>query len=179
MEKIDDVFNIQIKNAQEFGLLIKEKISLKNFLRIKYIEGINIITTNSIFLTYSQAELNSTFIDLIYMRAILNYGEEITYELVRSECEVRYDNNDLTIQKEKKIFCISVKSISKIIENLSLLSHNNFTLTNLRKIISNKKSKKDCAFVVENNCGVKLKYSLQLIINMSNIILIQKEETMY
>ncbi len=182
MAELEGLFSAYIKDFVEIQYVLEEKIKMKNFLRISYYDGLYYVTTNAIFLTYSQLDLKSTLLDLIYLRPnldLLAVEPRLKYEIIRSECVVMQIDGEFRIESEIRFFAISEKDISKFVENLDLLSQNNLSLTHLRKILANKNTEKSICFnntdTSEDEQNIK-KYTLQLVMNQSNIILIQKEE---
>ncbi len=180
MEDLQGVFSAFIKDFDEIRCLIEEKIKMKNFIRISYYDGLYYVTTNAIFLSYPQTDEKSCLIDVIYLRPVFNSEEiELRYEIIRAECQMMQIEGEFIIESESRMFVISAKTVSGLIQSLNSLSQNIFTLTHLRKILSSKNAEKSIWFdIFDEKIDKKFvkKITLQLVMNLSSIILIQKEE---
>ena len=119
----------------------KVENSMKNFLRIVYIENFIKITTNAIFLTYPQTSIESTSIEIIYLRIVFKNDSysEYEYEIRRSECKLIKISEEIFIQDEIMVFFLSHTCFSLIIKIFDRLSQNDMILTNLRKGVLSKR----------------------------------------
>ena len=188
---LDELITIDVCNYAKLECFSCKDVRIKNFLRITYLDGCFKVRTNAIFLKYPQLDITSTSIEIVYLRIIMKDSAGYEYEIRRSKCDALKFDDEIIIQNEITMFSISEKTIDLIINNFNVLSKNDFSLTNLRRIILNKKSSSTIYFTEEHpsfsslseeKCWFKGSVlnsviGLEISINSSTIIFLQKEIT--
>ena len=151
-------------------LKLQNETKIKNLIRISYIEDNYNVVTNGFFLTYPQTEINSEFIEIVYLHLNLEICSLFSYEIRRSQVKLASIENLWLIQEEKTLFAIDESDLENIVKMLNSLANGDNNLTNFRKIINQKKSLKTLEYSTDKQC-----LHLELTLHFSNILLIQKK----
>ena len=192
---MNGLITIDVCDFAKFECFDKKSDNIRNFLRIIYVDGCYKISSNDFFLTYPQVSLSSSSIEIVYLRVIFKNEIDIMYEyeIRRSKCTAIKINNEIFIQDEITMFSISEKCAELIVKNFNIISRNNHSLTNLRRIILNKKLSNVIHFTEEvsslntfdkEKClyekqALKSIFQLEINIISSTIILMQKQSSIF